>query len=149
WTTAESWSSQTWSSTNQRRDYVLDSSAGAHLYWRLSVTSGTSTTQITEVAFYADDAFKWACSHSFEFAFKAPGIDGEQEINVLGRLAVNTGTGAYNIAFRGVRFWTDPDLSVANIPGVSSEHAHLASNGAIQYWIAANGGRFILLTRIS
>lgn len=149
WTTAQSWSSQTWATTNQRRDYVLSSSAGEHLYWRLNVTGGTATTQITEVAFYADTGFKWACSNSFEFAFKAPGLDGAQAIHVLGRLVVNTGTGAYNIAFRGVRFWTDPDLSVVDIPGVSSDHTHPSTANAVQYWIVANGGRFILLTRIS
>lgn len=149
WTAAQSWSSQTWASTNQRKDYVLSSSAGSHVHWRLNVTAGSATTQITELAFYADTAFKWACSNSFEFAFEAPGVDGTQEINVLGRLAVNAGTGYWNIGWRGVRFWTDQNLSVSSVPGSSSEHIHPANNGSIQYWMVANGGRFILATRIS
>lgn len=150
WTTAESWTNQTWSASYTRRDFVLASSAGSHLYWRLNITAANSATlAMAECNMYPDTAGKWPCATRFEFAFRAPGVDGAQEIHVLGRTYTSAGSGYYNVAFRGVRFWTDIDLDIGNIPTVSSEHSHLLANTAVQYWIVANGGRFVLLTRIS
>lgn len=149
WTTAQSWTSQTWSGAFTRNDYVLSASAGSHLYWRVRMTAGAATIRLAELQMFADSTFKWACSHSFEFGLRGPGVDGAQQIHVMGTTSINSGTGYYNWIFRAARFWVDQDLALANIPNLSATHAHLLSNSSIPYWITAHGGRFILLTRIS
>lgn len=149
WTAAQTFTGQTWASTFQRKDYVLSASAGSHLYWRLNVTAGGSTVNVSEFKLYADAAFKWACSNQFQFALRAPGVDNAQQIHVLGAIDMNPGSGYWNAILRGVRFWTDQDLDIANVPNISAARAHLMNNGSIQYWIVAHGGRFILMTRIS
>lgn len=149
WTTAQSWTSQTWSAAFARNDYVLSSSAGSHLYWRVRMTAGAATIRLAELQMFADATFKWACSHTFEFGLRGPGVDGAQQIHVMGTTSINSGTGYYNWVFRAARFWVDQDLALANIPNLSSTHAHLLNNGSIPYWIVAHGGRFIVMTRIS
>lgn len=149
WTTHQSWSSQTWSAAFARNDYVLSSSAGSHVYWRVRLTAGAATIRLAELQMFADTAFKWACSHTFEFIWRGPGVDGAQQIFVMGTTSINSGTGYYNWVFRAARFLPDADLAVANIANLSSTHAHLLSNSSIPYWLIAHGGRFIVLTRIS
>ena len=150
WTTAQSWTSQTWPSTFTRRDFVLTTAPGAHLYWRLNVTAANSATlRMAEIAMSPDAAGNWNAAGSFQFAIRAPGVDNAQQIHLLGTTSVNAGAGFWNIVFRGVRFWTDQTLDIANIPLVSSTHAHLLNTNSIAYWITANGGRVILTTRVS
>lgn len=150
YTTAQSWSSQTWPATFARRDFVLSSAPGAHLYWRLNVTAANSATlRMAEIALYPDTSGKWNAGNSFQFAMRAPGVDGAQQIHLLGTTNVNAGAGFWNLVFRSVRFWTDQELDIANIPLVSSTHAHLLNTNTIAYWIVAHGGRVILMTRVS
>lgn len=149
WTTAQSFTGQTWTATFQRKDHVLSASAGSHLYWRLNVTAGGATVNMAELQLFADAGFKWACSHSFQFQFRGPGIDGAQQIHVVGTTNINSGTGAYNLIFRGVRFLLDPDLDNSNIVAVSLQHTHCLNNNSTSYWIVANGNRFMVATRLS
>lgn len=149
WTVAQTFTGLSWSAGHQRKDHTLSTSAGSHLYWRLNVTAGAATIKLDELRMYADANFKWACSNSFQFAFRGPGLDGTQQIHALGQLGVSSGSGYWNIGFSGSRFWTDQELDVTAIPTVSSQHWHCLVNTSIQYWMVANGQRFILMTRVS
>lgn len=149
WTTAQTFSSLTWADTFVRKDHVLTSSAGSHLYWRLNVTTGGTNVKLSEVKLFADAGFKWACSNQFQFALRAPGVDNAQQIHVLGGINLDAGVGYWNFIFRGTRFWTDQNLDIADIPNVTGAHCHLLNNNSIAYWIVAHGGRFVLMTRIS
>lgn len=149
WTTAESWSGQTWSSTYRRRDYVTASAHGSHLYWRINITAGGSTLNLTEVRLWADTAMKWDVSSRFEFAWKAPGVDGAQEIFVAGYSLTDNGADRYNLAFRGFKYWVDPASSVRDVPNHSDDKFLLLSKNPTAYWIVANGGRFVVVARTS
>lgn len=150
WTTAQSWSGQTWTLTFQRRDYVLSSAPGAHRYWRIRFTaSNGANALIRQVRLFGDAAGKWDVSSRFEFAWKAPGVDGAQEIITAGYTATNTGADSYNIGFRSFRYWLDPDLSVMDVPNASGAKFLLLSKTPTAYWLVANGGRVIVATRTS
>jgi hypothetical protein len=149
WTTAQSWTGQTWSASQQRKDYVTSSAPGAHIWWRIRITAGSATILLSEARMWADTTMKWACSNTFEWGFQGPGVDNAQQIFCMGYTNIDIGTGYYNWVFRGVRFWSDQQLAVADVPISSRDHAHLLTNTSIPYWIVAHGSRFILLTRIS
>lgn len=150
WTTAQSWTSQSFTSTYQRKDYVLTSSAGAHLYWRINITAGnTATLNLTEVRLWNDAAMKWDVSSRFEFGWKAPGVDGSQEIFVAGYTLTDNGADSYNIAFRGFRYWVDLASSVLDVPNSSGDKFMLLSKTPTAYWMVVNGGRAVVVTRTS
>lgn len=150
WTTAQTWTGQTWTSTYQRRDFVLSASAGAQLYWRVNITAGNSATlNLTEIRLWNDAAMKWDVSSRFEFGWKAPGVDGTQEIFVAGYTSTDNGADLYNLAFRGFRYWVDPASSVLDIPNNSGDKWLLLSKVPTAYWIVANGGRVIVAARTS
>lgn len=150
WTTAQSWSSQAWTQAYQRRDYVLTASAGAHLYWRLNITSGNAATvALSELRLWNDATMKWDVSTRVEYAWQAPGVDGAQAIYVAGYTQTNNGADSYNLGFRSFRYWVDTATSVIDVPNNSSDKFLLLSKTPTAYWIVANGGRFILVTRTS
>lgn len=150
WTTAQSWSSQTWSQSYQRKDYVLTSSAGAHLYWRLNITAGnTSTIALCELRLWNDAAMKWDVSSRVEYAWQAPGVDGAQDIYVAGYTQTNSGADSYNLGFLGFRYWVDTASSVMDVPNDSGEKFLLLSKTPTAYWFVVNGGRFVVVTRTS
>jgi hypothetical protein len=150
WTTAQSWSGQTWTQTYQRRDFVLAASAGAHLYWRLNITAANAATlNLTEVRLFADATLKWDVSSRFEYAWEAPGVDGSQEIYVAGYTVTENGADRYNLGFRGFRYWVDPASSVIDVPNNSQDKFLLLSKTPTAYWIVVNGGRFVIATRTS
>lgn len=150
WTTAQSWSAQTWPATYTRRDFVLSAAPGAHLYWRLNVTSGNSATlAMAELRLWGDAAMKLDVSSRFEFAYEAPGVDGAQEIFVAGYTQTDNGLDQYNLVFRGFRYWPDLATSVMDVPNHAGDKAHLLSKTSTAYWMVAHGGRVALLTRTS
>lgn len=151
WTTAQAYTGITWASTYLRKDFVLAADPGAHLYWRLNVTASNSgtTTQLSEFRLWADAAMKLDVSTRFEFAWQAPGVDGTQQIYVAGFSYTEPSNDAWNMAFRGFRFWQDPAMSIVNIPDNSgSKYLYLAKT-PIAYWFVVNGGRVMIVTRIS
>lgn len=152
WTTAQSWTAQTWFNTQLRRDFVLAADAGAHLYWKLNVTGTASlnnTTAMSEMRMFADPDMKMDVTSRAEFAWQAPGVDGAQQIFVAGFTSTDTGADTYNVAFRGFRFWQDRAQSIVDVPDNSgSKYLYLAKL-PIAYWMVVNGGRLILITRIS
>lgn len=149
WTTAQSWSGQSWTAAYQRRDYVLTSSAGAHRYWRINITAGNSTMCLSQAFLYADAAAKWEVSRRFEFAWKAPGVDGAQDIFVAGYTYTDNGASTYNLVFRGFRYWLDPEQSVLNVPNHLGDKALPLSKTPTAYWLVANSGRVMVVTRTS
>lgn len=149
WTTAQSWSGETWASAYQRKDYVTTSSAGSHLYWRVNITAGGASLRLCELRLFADTALKWDVSSRFEYAWKAPGVDGTQEIFVGGYSRTDNGADSYNLGFRGFRYWLDLASSVRDVPNSSGDKFILLSKTPTAYWIVANGGRFVLVTRTS
>lgn len=151
WNTAQSWTGQTWTATYQRRDFVLTADPGAHLYWRVNITatSNANNSAMSELRMFGDAAMKWGVTTRAEFAWKAPGVDGAQEIFVAGFSNTDPSNDRYNLAFRGFRFWQDRALSILDIPDHSgSKYTYLAKT-PIAYWMIANGGRVIVATRIS
>lgn len=150
WSVAQSWSAQTWSAANQRRDFVTTASAGAHKYWRLNVTAGqTASLTMTEVRLYADTGMKWDVSTRFEFAWEAPGYDGLQKIYVAGYTNTSGTNDYFNWVFRGFRYWVDPEQSVLDVPDNSGDKALLLSKTPIAYWFVVNGGRVMIVARVS
>lgn len=150
WTTAQSWSSQTWPATYTRRDFVLTSSAGAHLYWRLNITAANAATLgMSEVRLFADAELKWDVSSRFEFAWEAPGLDGTQEIHVAGYTDTDNGADRYNLVLRGFRYWPDAATSVRDVPNNSGDKALLLSKTPTAYWLVANGARVMIVARTS
>lgn len=151
WTTAQSWTAGAWASARMRRDFVLSSDPGAHLYWRINVTSSNSgtTTALTEVRLFLDADAKVDVSSRMQFAYTAPGVDGAQEIFYLGQTYADNGLDAYNVGLRGVEFWHDRTQDVVDIPGSSGDKWWYLAKVPIAYWIVVNGGRLMVCTRIS
>lgn len=150
WTTAQSWSAQTWTGAYQRRDFVLTADPGSHLYWKLNVTAANAgTTAMGELRFFADTGMKWDVTTRAEYAWKGPGVDGAQEIFAAGFSVTNVGADTYNLGFRGFRFWQDRAQSIVDIPDNSGTKYTYLAKLPIAYWLVVNGGRIILATRIS
>lgn len=150
WTTAETWTGQTWASNYQRRDFITASAHGSHLYWRVNITAGNAATlNLSELRLWADTTMKWDVSSRFEFLWKAPGIDGLQEIFIAGYTYTDNTADTYNIAFRGLRYITDYGLSVVNMPNSSGDKFLPLSKLSTAYWIVVNGARFIVVARTS
>lgn len=151
WTTAQTWTGITWATIRMRKDFVLSADPGAHLYWRINVTSSNSgtTTALTEVRLFLDAAGSVDVSSRMQFAYTAPGVDGVQEIFYLGQTYADNGLDAYNVGLRGVEFWHDRTKDVVDIPGTSGNKWWYLAKVPIAYWIVVNGGRLIVVTRIS
>lgn len=150
WTTAQSWTSETWSQTYFRRDFVLSSSAGSHLYWRVNITAANSSTLgMAEVRLWGDAAMKLDVSSRFEFAWQAPGTDGTKTIYAAGYTVTDNAADSYNLVFRGFRYWTDPAVSVVDVPNHAGDKAMLLSKNTTAYWFVVHGSRLIVVTRTS
>lgn len=151
WTTAQSWTAGAWQSALQRRDFVLSSDPGAHLYWRLNITSSNSgtTTALTEVRLFLDADAKVDVSSRMQFVYTAPGVDGVQEIFYMGQTYADNGLDVYNVGLQGVEFWHDRTQDVVNVPGTSGLKWWYLAKVPIAYWIVVNGGRLMVAVRIS
>lgn len=151
WTTAQAFTGITWANTYMRKDFVLSSDPGAHLYWRLNITGSNTTTltSIAEVRLWADAAMKLDVSSRFEFAWVGPGVDGTKQIFLAGFSNVQASNDGWNMAFRGFRFWQDTAQSIVDVPDNSGSKYLYLSKTPIAYWIIINGGRVIVITRIS
>ncbi|MEI2428695.1 discoidin domain-containing protein [Lysobacter yananisis] len=150
WNVAQAWTGQSWTSTYQRRDYVTAAAPGAHRYWRVNITAGqTTTVTLSELRLFADAGMKWDVSSRFEFAWEAPGLDGGKRIFVAGYINTNVTTDYFNLVWRGFRFWFDPEQSVLDVPAHSGDKALLLSRTPIAYWFVANGGRVMIVCRVS
>ncbi len=150
WTTAESWSGQTWAAAYTRRDFILAADPGAHLYWRVNITAAaTATLTMTEVRLWGDTGMLLDVSSRFEFAWQAPGVDGAQQIYVAGYTDTDNTTDQYNLVFRGFRYWTNPVSSVIDVLNNAGDKSHLLSKTSTGYWFVAHGGRVAIVTRTS
>lgn len=151
WTAAQAFTGASWSTTYQRRDFVVASDPGAHLFWRIRITASNSgnNTTMAEIRLFNDQAGKIDVSSRLQFAYIAPGVDGTQEIFYTGWTYTDTGTDIYNACLQGVEFWHDRTLDVTAIPGSSGPKWWYLGKVPIAYWIVVNGGRLIVVTRIS
>lgn len=150
WTTAQSWTSQTWSAAYTRKDFVLSSSAGSHLYWRINITAANSATlSFVEARLFNDAAMKWDVSSRLEFAWSAPGVANDQTIYVAGYTDTDNGTDRYNLVFRGFRYWPDLATSVLDVPNHAGDKSLLLSKNTTAYWFIAHGSRVIVVARTS
>lgn len=151
WMTAQSWTGITWDATRIRKDFALTADPGAHLYWRINITASNSgtTTALTEVRMHLDATAKVDVSSRMQFVYTAPGVDGVQEIFFVGQTATDNGIDAYNVGLKGIEFWHDRNQDVIDIPGSSGDKWWYLAKVPTAYWMVANGGRLIVVVRIS
>lgn len=151
WTTAQSYSAVVWAQARERKDFVVSVDPGAHLYWRIRITasnSGTST-QLTEVRLFADTGMAVDVSTRLEFAYSGPGVDGTKTVYFLGFTDTDNGTDRYNFGVRSIEFWHDMNTSIALLAGTSGTRYWHSAKSSINYWMVANGGRVMLVCRMS
>lgn len=151
WTTAQAYSAVTWAQARERKDFVVTVDPGAHLYWRLRITasnSGTSTN-LTEYRLFADTAMAVDVSSRLEFAYSGPGVDGTKTVYFMGFSDTDNGTDRYNIGLRSIEFWHDLNTSIALLSGTSGSRWWYLAKSPINYWMVANGGRVMIVCRMS
>lgn len=148
WTTVQSITNQTGWSTESVR-YFIPSSPPSKRYWRVYISASVGASlQLSEVRFYGNTASTWAVDQRVEAIWRAPGVDGTQNIFVPIYTYVDESQDIYNLCFRGYRF-EDPliaEQSALNNIG-SNSVAMCLRNVPIVYWITAHGGRVMILTK--
>lgn len=148
WTTAQSWTGQTWTSAYQGKTYTLTTAPGEHKYWRFEVTAvnGTQTLSMGELTLRQTPGASYRLDEHAEFVWQGPGLDGAKQIYVgLETYGAST-TDTYNFGFTGFRAY-DNTLNVQAQPnGITARYMYLV-NSPIGFWIVANGQRFILVTK--
>ncbi len=151
WTTAQTWTGLTWSGTYETKTFILSTPPGAHRYWRLRIDAtqpGQSQARVSELQLRASASHLWSLEDRFEFAWKAPGLDGTRAIHVGGYVYRDPGADVHNLALYAWRYHDDAKSVTGQHHGSTRCMLSLA-NSPMNYWIVANGQRVIVLARVS
>jgi hypothetical protein len=146
WTTAQSWSGQTWSD-NQTRVYTLTTAPGAHRFWRFNITASTGSTLEFSTFNLREQVNQLYTLHErAEYVWSAPGLGGTSTIYVGAETYGSVDFDTYNFGLTGFRTWNSTLPAAAQANPTSMRYLSLV-NASISYWIVANGQRFILVTK--
>lgn len=148
WTTAQSWTAQTWTGGGQSRTYTLASAPGAHKYWRFQVTAvnGVQTLELAELRLLEKVAAEYRVDEHAELVWRAPGLDGTKQIHVGLETYGSATADTFNLGFTGFRVFDDTKAVGAQPNGIAGKYLSLV-NSPIGFWMVANGQRFILVTK--
>ena len=148
WTEAQAWAGVEFIA-NERREFMVDGSPGAHAYWRLVVSAVGSGTdlELAEVAFWQGVNTDVELSARGEWIVSGPGSDGADTIFVGLELYEDAALAARSFNFYQFRAY-DPLRSVRT-QGANSglRNVPLSSNN-FTWWVAANGRRFVGVAKI-
>lgn len=155
WTTLQSWSGIGSWATSEARTFAVTSPT-AKRRWRVVVTAGqTATLNLWELRLCGDAGGTYPLddnTQGIQAVWLSPGVDGvTQAYHGLWTTTVSA-SDAWNLRMVGFRFWNDqathPSLpNVANIP--TAKTLPLTKTTGIAYWLVVNGGRYILVCRVS
>jgi len=146
WTTAQSWTGQTW--TNQQtRVYTLTAAPGAHRFWRWNMTATNgSSLEIAELYLRQQVSQPYQVQERAEYVWRGYGLDGTKELYVGAETFGSSGVDTYNVGLTGFSTWDSTASASAQANGTAMRYLSLA-NANIGYWIVANGQRFVLVTK--
>lgn len=157
WTTAASWSGQTWAA-DEAKEFTTPTAPGAHLYWRLNITASTDTNptpsarviRLRNVYLYSGLTSSYSVAERFEIAWRGPGLDGSKEVHVGLKTYGSPGSDVWNVGLNGFRSW-DATKAVDAQPNGSPVAGQWLSliNAPIAYWLVANGQRFVVVVRLA
>lgn len=155
WTTLQSWSGIGSWAANEARTYTVTSPV-AKRRWRIVVTAGqTATLNLWELRLCGDAGGTYPLddnTQGIQAVWQSPGVDGVT--TAFHGLFTNTisASDVWNLRLVGFRFWNNqaqhPSLpTVADI--CTPKTLPLTKSTSIAYWLVVNGGRYVLVCRIS
>lgn len=148
WTTADTRSGITWPSGFSTRTFAVPGTPGEHKHWRLRFTAGgTSGTRIRNLTLKAAASDEFAMEAEAFIAWRAPGADGAQEINLSAQLYGDSGLGTYNLLWHGSRFW-NPAQPPAGQANSSGERVQYLYNSPMPFTFVVNGHRLIQVVKV-
>lgn len=149
WTSAQSWPDQEWSGDYQSRSYAVTGTPGAHLYWRLKVTSVVSedSLRLMEVSLRLTQNHEYYLDTRVEIIFEGYGYDGTRNFKFGAEFYEDTSTQTYNFSWYAMRNLNQylslrdqlPDVELVNLP---------LTNQPFTYWFFVNGQRVVIVARI-
>lgn len=148
WTTVQALTSQTGWGNNTTR-YFTPSSPPSALYWRIYISaSNGATLSLSNARFFGNVAATYSVDQRIEAIWRAPGVDGTQQIYIPAYTYIDESQDIYNLCFRGYRFDDAliADQSITNQIG-SGTVAMCLRDVPIVYWIVAHGGRVMIMTK--
>ena len=146
WSNLQSWTGLVWTTVQERKQFAV-TSPESHRYWRINFTAaqtGQTTVRVTEWEIFSNATHEWELEDRFEFAWKAPGLDGSQEILVGGYDYQDQATNIHNLNFVGCRFW-DTKKRITDQQNNSGAKVLALNNQNFTYWFVANGQRVIVV----
>ena len=148
WTTAQSWTAQTWANIFEAKTFTLSSAPGAHRFWRFEIlaVNGAQTIDVANLTLREKVADAFSLCPRAEFAWRGPGLDGTKQIHVGCETYGSSDADTWNLGFSGFRAW-DPSRSISGQPNGTTSRFLSLVNSPIGYWIVANGQRFIVVTK--
>ena len=148
WTTADTQAGITWPAGNFSRTFTVPGTPGEHKHWRLRVTGAASATlRIQTFSAKAAAADEYQMDQGAFIAWRAPGADGTQEINLAAQLYTDQSLGTYNIAWTGSRFWdaTKGPVFQVNASGYRVQYLY---DSPMPFTFVANGHRIIPVVKV-
>lgn len=155
WTTLQSWSGIGSWAANEARVFAVTSPV-AKRRWRIVVTAGqTATLELWEMRLCGNAAGTWDLdlnSAGIQAVWQSPGVDGITQAYHGFWTNTVSASDVWNLRMVGFRFWND-QASHPSLPNVANlctgKTMPLTKTTAIAYWLVVNGGRYILVCRIS
>lgn len=155
WTTLQSWSGITGWAADEARQFTVTSPV-AKRRWRVVVTSGqTATLELWELRLFGDAASLYPLddnTQGIQAVWQSPGVDGATTAFHGLWTSTVTASDVWNLRLTGFRFWNNQSShpSVPNIPDqAAAKTMPLVKTSSIAYWLVVNGGRYVLLCRLS
>jgi len=148
WTTADTRSGITWATGFLARTFDVPGAPGEHKHWRLRFTAGgTSGLRIRNLRVRASASDEFTMEAGAFIAWRAPGADGEQEINISALLYGDASLNTYNLRWYGSRFW-DSTRWPADQANSSGERVQYLYNSPMPFTFVANGHRLISVVKV-
>lgn len=148
WATADTRSGVTWALASTARTFQVPGTPGEHKHWRLRFTAGNGTgVRVQRLQIKAATNDTATQEDGAWIAWRAPGADGAQEINIAMRLRSDQAAGTYNLGFYGSRFWANdlpPELQV----NTSGERLVSVYNSPMPFTFVANGHRLVPIIKV-
>lgn len=148
WTTADTRAGVTWPAGFLARTFDVPGTPGEHRHWRLRFTaSGTSGTRIRNLLLRASAGDEFTVEAGAFLAWRAPGADGQQNINIAALLYSDASLNTYNLRWYGSRFW-DPTRWPVSQANSSGERVQYLYNSPMPFTFVANGHRLINVVKV-
>lgn len=155
WTTLQTWSGVTGWQASEGRTFVVTSPV-AKRRWRVVVTAGqTATLELWELRLCGDTTGTWFLDGTvagIQAVWQSPGVDGITTAYHGLFTHVVPASDVWNLRLVGFQFWPNqaqhPSVpNIANTPAAKT--LPLPKSTSIAYWLVVNGGRYVLLCRVS